>query len=294
MNLLDDYEDKVHFSHTRSGAFTLDFHLHENCELYFLLSRDLNYFVEKNIYRVLAGEVIITNPGELHKLTPATSSDELYERIWIQFNPHYVAQFNTASYDLLHCFFSREKGEKNKIPLSQRESEELRRLFTQYERQISKPSAASTQLKLCGFIDILIFINDRFEQYKDNTPNLQNHNKLSRILDYIDHHLTEDLSLTTLERELYINRYYLSKLFKSHIGSTIHEYVIYKRIALAKRYLSEGDSVNEAWEKAGFTDYTSFLKMFKRTVGVLPKNYGEHIETVRRADGANPIHHGHR
>jgi AraC-like DNA-binding protein len=270
-NMLDNLDANVQFLHMRSGIIDIDFHLHEGCEIYFLLSGDVRYFVEKNIYPMSIGELIITNPKEIHK--PTFLSDATYERISMQFNPRFVAEFNTSSYDLLRCFYHRENGEKNKIPLTKVESSELLMLFRKYEQFIQSPPPAAEQLKLCCFIEILVFINQSFEHYKTDVLKLEVHQKLSTVLDYIERHLTDDLSLNTLERELFINRYYLSKLFKRHVGSTIHEYITYKRIALAKGYLAEGLSVAETWEKSGFKDYTSFLKMFKRTVGVLPKDY---------------------
>ncbi|MFD1677905.1 AraC family transcriptional regulator [Alicyclobacillus fodiniaquatilis] len=271
---LTNFDHHVEYSHTRGDIPKIDFHLHDRCELYFLLAGDVRYFVEKNIYPLSVGDFIMTNPDEIH--TPAFASAATYERIFIQLDPRYISQFDSGSYQLLRCFYDRKKGENNKIPLTKVETAELAMLFKRYEQLVKSPPPAANQLKLCCLIEILVFINQRFADHKNHNLSFEVHQKLSPVLDYIDHHLNEDLSLNTLEKELFINKYYLSKLFKKHIGSTLHEYIIYKRLSMAKRYLIEGCSVAEAQEKSGFTDYTSFLKMFKRTVGILPKDYAQH------------------
>lgn len=267
---LDDWDKHVEFAHLKSAVPNIDFHLHERCEIFFLLSGDVNYFVEKSIYPMASGDLVITNPVEIHK--PTFASDAEYERIFIQFNPAFIAQFNASSCDLLNCFFQRPKGQANRIPLTKVESAELLLLLKKYEQQMTA-TVAVQPLKLAYLLEILVFLNERFDQQEKHLPSQSVHDKLLAVLEYIELHLTDELSLNVLERELFINRYYLSKLFKKHIGNTIHQYITYKRIAVAKTYLSEGRSVTEAREMSGFTDYTSFLKLFKRTVGVLPKNY---------------------
>jgi AraC-like DNA-binding protein len=97
--------------------------------------------------------------------------------------------------------------------------------------------------------------------------------KLIPILDYINENLEGDLSLEFLEKRFYINGSYLSRLFKKSTGSTIHEYIIYKRISKAKKLLAEGSSATEAAFMCGFNDFSNFSRLFKRTVGVSLRQY---------------------
>lgn len=269
--LLDQLDEHVRFWHIQSGIVQIDFHLHEGCEIYYLLAGDVRYFVEGAIYPLAVGSVIITNHREIHK--PTFTSDATYERAFLQFDPQYIRQFNSECCDLLACFYEREKGEQNHIVLTKADSVTLGLLMRRYEQWQKNPQAGAAQMKLAALLEILLFVNERFKSQKNKVMSIAVHKKLTATLNFIEHHLTQDLSLAALERELYINRYYLSKLFKRHVGSTIHEYITYKRIGFAKQLLADGCSVSEACERSGFSDYTSFLKMFKRTVGVLPKDY---------------------
>lgn len=54
------------------------------------------------------------------------------------------------------------------------------------------------------------------------------------VFQYISHHLTEDLSLKTLEREFFVSGEHISREFKKSTGITLHSYITRSRIDLSK------------------------------------------------------------
>lgn len=276
---IDDIDEHIQYLHVQRKNPSIDFHLHSGCEIYFLISGDVRYFVEKSSYPLSYGDLIITNQHEIHK--PSFSSEALYERITVEFNPALVSLFNTSACDLLQPFYNRKNGENNRIAITEEDTEKLLALFHKYAHIRILPSEERKILQLSCFMELLVFISQRFMSCEPAGPNPQRHRKLAPVLDHIEHHLDQDLSLDTMAQQFYISKYYLSKLFKAYTGSTIHEYIIFKRMAAAKRYLSEGCNVTEACSKSGFTDYTSFLRLFKKKFGMLPKDY---MKSAHRSD----------
>lgn len=259
------------FSHIQVPTPRVDFHLHEGYEIYFLISGDIHYFVEKKIYPLQYGDLIFTNNREIHK--PSFRSNKLYERICLEFHPSMVRPFCTPDLDLLGCFTNRANGEKNKLTLTPRQTEEMLVLFHRIERLTADDRKGSDLLRLGCVIELLVRINRLFLNIPPE-PELTNiPDKLAPVLDYIDTHLDSDLSLEMMEKTFYLNRFYLSKLFKGSTGSNLHNYILYKRIASAKQLLSDGVSVSQACTRSGFNDYSNFLKQFKKTVGVSPGQY---------------------
>lgn len=104
-------------------------------------------------------------------------------------------------------------------------------------------------------------------------PVSKRHDRIAEITSYIREHLSEDLSINSLAERFYISPSYLSVIFKNETGTTINKYVTAQRVALAKIRLSEGCSVAETCEQCGFRDYSNFLKVFSRSVGVSPKKF---------------------
>ena len=97
--------------------------------------------------------------------------------------------------------------------------------------------------------------------------------KIDEILRYINGNLTADLSVDELGQRFYLSRSWLMHRFKSITGCPIHQYVLQKRLILAAQLLREGESVGEAAQRSGFTDYSAFLRAFRRAYGVSPREY---------------------
>ena len=266
-------KESINYEHGRTeNPKPADFHLHDHFEIYFFISGNVNYFIEKKIYPLHFGDLLLMNSHEIHK--PSFSPGEPYERIVIHFNAAIPKSLSSPDFNLLNCFTNRPIGEQNLISLSKKQSEEILKLFGKIEVLGDESSNGSDILKLANFLELLVFINRIFSSTlpsEDELPSVPE--KLVPVLDYIDSNLENDLSLEFLESLFYINRFYLTRLFKKVTGSSIHEYIQYKRISRAKKLLSEGYNVTEACAKSGFNDYSNFLRMFKRTVGISPGQY---------------------
>jgi YesN/AraC family two-component response regulator len=92
---------------------------------------------------------------------------------------------------------------------------------------------------------------------------------------YMERHFTDpNLSLEWLGEKFGMNGKYLSKLFKEAFGMKFVDFLIDLRLDYAKKLLMETDwSVQEIAEKIGYSSPVSFIRMFKKAVGVSPGDY---------------------
>lgn len=61
--------------------------------------------------------------------------------------------------------------------------------------------------------------------------------ELAAVKEYLDEHYTEKIMLEELAEKLFINKFYLSKIFKETYGTTVNNYLISKRITRAEQLL---------------------------------------------------------
>jgi len=101
--------------------------------------------------------------------------------------------------------------------------------------------------------------------------------RIRRLLDYIEQHLAEDLSLEAMAAEVGLNPLYLVRAFRSTVGQSPHRYVVSRRIEHARRLLS-GTSmpIAEIALATGFSSQSHLTNWFRRIVGVAPAAYRKH------------------
>ncbi len=82
------------------------------------------------------------------------------------------------------------------------------------------------------------------------------------------------LSPTSIADQLHTNISYLSRLFKAQVGQNISGYISDKRLRCACYLLGNSfDSVKDVATLCGFDNYNYFFKVFKKNIGVTPKEY---------------------
>lgn len=91
---------------------------------------------------------------------------------------------------------------------------------------------------------------------------------------FLDEHYTEKLTLDFLSASFYIDKFYLSKIFKETYGVTINSYILSKRITQAKKLLRFSDlSIDEIGSRVGMNDANYFSRSFKKLEGISPSEY---------------------
>jgi AraC family transcriptional regulator len=98
--------------------------------------------------------------------------------------------------------------------------------------------------------------------------------RLRRVLEYMQAHLDQELSLAALAAEAQMSPYYFSRLFKQSTGLSPHQYFLQQRIAWAMRLLVEPQlSVAAIACRVGFASQAHFTTIFRRWVGTTPRQY---------------------
>jgi AraC family transcriptional regulator len=98
--------------------------------------------------------------------------------------------------------------------------------------------------------------------------------RLQRVLEYMQAHLDQEVSLAALAAVGQMSPYYFSRLFKQSTGLSPHQYVLQQRIAWATRLLAEPRlSVAAIAYRVGFASQAHFTAIFRRWVGTTPQQY---------------------
>jgi len=98
--------------------------------------------------------------------------------------------------------------------------------------------------------------------------------RMTRVLDYIEAYLGNDLSLMELSAVAGLSSYHFGKMFKRSTGQCVHQFVIACRLERAKSLLSSRTlPLAEIALAVGFKDQSQFTSVFKRRIGITPGAY---------------------
>jgi len=102
---------------------------------------------------------------------------------------------------------------------------------------------------------------------------------VARAIRYIKHNYYKDINVKSVAESLYISEGYLSRLFKNEVGQTFGDYLTYYRIKKACEFLRQPDKkIYEVANMIGYKDQHYFSVIFKKLVGVTPKEFREKLE----------------
>lgn len=93
---------------------------------------------------------------------------------------------------------------------------------------------------------------------------------LSEVAAYIDRHFQEPISLESIANAFYVTKEHLSRVFKAHTGSNISDYILNKKMDMAKELITAGMPIKHAAELTGYADVAYFYRVFKKRFGVTP------------------------
>lgn len=95
-----------------------------------------------------------------------------------------------------------------------------------------------------------------------------------RIMDYIDDHLEDELSLADLAAQAGLTPHHFGKAFKASFGQPPWRYVNERRILRAKDMLRNGrHSITEIALHLGFASHSHFTDVFHKTAGTTPSRF---------------------
>ena len=96
--------------------------------------------------------------------------------------------------------------------------------------------------------------------------------ELNHVIDYIEDHLTDDLSLEIISEYAGVSDYHFRKIFFYLSGLTLSEYIKNRKLSEANKDLLKGEKVTDVAFKYGYQSIDGFTRAFKKWCGFLPSD----------------------
>ena len=248
-------------------------HWHQNIEILFVLSGELNIIVDDRKYLLTNDDLILINKNSIHEIY-----SEGCELVAFQLNLNSIDLFRDYSdYYFFCCSIHDTHNEKyNYIRYI------LANLIKENEKGENKLSSFSLTARLLQLL-VSSFQAEPKSQIINTQKNLQ---LLTSITDYVQAHYREGLTLNDIADTLNFSVSYLSRFFKKYMGTTFSDYYNSLRLEQAvNEMLTTDNTLTNIAIEHGFSDVRSFVSLFKKQYGVLPSTYrGQNKSSLTRSE----------
>ena len=158
---------------------------------------------------------------------------------------------------IIHIIMKAMKARK--IPFSEENKSEVEMLY---------------EIMACKPLEIYETIFRLLKRIREQAEMTETHVTPEKILEYINLHYAEELSLTYLSDKFNISSSYLSKIIKKHCDVGFAGYIAALRTDHAKKLLkTTNKTIADIYTESGFNNRRTFMRTFKAYVGISPTDY---------------------
>ncbi len=239
----------------------LDLHSHRHYEIYFLSKGNRSFFLADSLYKISAPTLVVIPPNAVHK-----TEGQSFERHNVNVSEEYLSVYEKHVLDKFALKF---------IKLSPQENKTLVTVLN--EAYNVNPHEKFSQDKFRSVFSYFVYLISNLsvdlEQPKTNVNNAIPPLYL-KILDYLNTHYAEDITLDVLSKFFFIPKPTLTYNFKKFIGRSPIDFLVDVRLTKAKQMLvATKKGLEEIAYLNGFSSANYFGLIFKKREGLSPLNY---------------------
>lgn len=269
-----NYAFPVHVSYETIQAYeqgNFQWHWHPEIELTWVISGQMEYYVNDSRYLLRAGDGLFGNSNALHSGHMKDDQDCSY--ISVTFHPRFIYGYENSLLQTKYVDFITSNESWHSLKLTSGlgwQEEILRSIRKIWELSQDPPEDYELQVHL-SLSQVWLLLYQHFHTIPEETQHPQKHlQRLKEILSYLQAHYNEDISLDDVAAHINICKSECCRFFKKYMKMTIFEYVLFLRIQNSLPLLRAGESVTKTAGMVGFSTPAYYGQIFRRYMGCSP------------------------
>ncbi len=229
-------------------------HYHDFYEILYFAEGECEFVMEDVRCRFTAGDVVFILPGEHHYLDfdGVRSPCESWS---LKFGDGAIPEFLLTRLSRKDKFYTVSHGMNRILD----DLDVIAGCDDEDERGV---------LAGCKLVELLVMLS--------HTPcsdkPLRKNKTIARIVEYVDAHIREPLTLSDICGELRLSQSYLSNKFSQYMKVSVIQYVRIKKIVAAHRCIVFGERPTKVAKDFGFSDYSTFYRAYMKVIGHSPQS----------------------
>ena len=246
-------------------------HNHDGYEVVLFLDGDVNMMVEPELFKMRTGDVFFISPLVFHGVDLVDVST--YERIVINIQYEYLRNLGDSETDFSTLFRSADSANMNHLRIPEESLPQFISVAERLEEVLHSDSYGHSILAKAYLSEFLLLTCKYSETVRPSKKSSNMPVAVAKVLEYIDTHLSDEITINAMSAELHYSSDHLSRAFSEATGDSLKHYINAKKIALAQKLLLQGNSPYDVCFMVGYNNYSSFSRRFSNQIGMSPKQY---------------------
>lgn len=258
------------FHLTDTPVQPINFHYHDFHKILIFQSGSVCYHVEGRTYDLIPDDIVFVPAGVVHR--PVFRDASTYERIIIYISRHFLDSYQEEACDLSLCLKEAHQKKSHVLRLPSFAAARITHIVQELEHSLDSKEYANAFYQRLLFLELMVKLNraalsDNIEYLSSTSSN----GKMLHVIDYLNAHLTDDITIDFLADHFYLSRYHLMHSFKEETGCTIGNYLTTKRLLLARDQILQGEPITAVCYACGFHNYSTFSRAYRKHFGHSPR-----------------------
>ena len=248
--------------------FPEDLHAHDYYELTVCAGGDaMQYVADRRYLSLRPGAVVLTRPMAVHMFRPLAPVH--HDRYVLYFKPTLRLFPQKELLDFLSA--GDETGAVFGFAEDDTALSYLRAAEQALEDRDSPYAAAAAILQIAGLFLVLSSHKTEAEyQLPASAPDF-----IHAIKQYVDEEFIRIHTVGELSEHFFYSREHITRSFRQYYNTSLYEYILQRKVLHCCTLLRQGANVETAAAQAGFRNYSSFVKVFRKFAGCTPSAYKE-------------------
>ncbi len=263
------------------------YHCHDYYELYIHIRGGEYMGVDNRLFQLKPNQVFILPPFCMHGLS-CTKEMRNYERSYLNLSPEVMRVLSCGQIDLDQFFRSHTSGGVCTYQLTDQDASQyvawIRRIRDNQVKHADENDAFHRFENYTLLMNILNLLCRTMRRTEPVEGEVFGNSVIQEVLEYINNHYTQPIRIENLARSFGVSVSWLSHEFTRFTNRSVYDYVLYRRVMLARQQMLGDASLNDIAYQCGFNDYSNFLRSFTKIAGVSPSRYRKELRQYSKKE----------
>ena len=264
------------YTFTPKGNFHSVRHCHDFYELYLHIQGGQTLEIDQSVYEMHPCQLFIIPPFSMHELSSKPNAD--YERAFLYIHPDVLKTCGCGQLDLNHLFQTKAANGTHCFSLMPEKAKLCAKQMLSLRENQKREDPLARFRDYALLLPILEIMTEAISLATTTAQPEAGQSAIRDILHFVNENYMRPLRVEILAQRFGVSVSYLAHEFKRYTGRSVYDYILHRRMMLAKKLIPECDSLNAVSEQCGFENYSNFLRLFYKYVGVSPSGYRKSLK----------------